>query len=117
RNAASCTRLLANSRYSRESLMRAYGLDSHVCYPAVDLDAFTPSGNPRQAFVLGLGHLYAHKGPERAIRALGAIAPEKRPRLLWMGRLVGADCRAEMESLANSLGVDFEARVNVSDEA
>jgi len=117
RNARLCARLLTNSRYSRESLLRAYSLDSHICYPAVDADTFQPRDTPRQGFVLALGHLYPHKRCDRAIRAIGAIPAATRPRLVWIGRLVGDSYRAEMEALADSLGVTMEIRQDASDEA
>lgn len=117
RNAAAADVLIANSRYSRESLLRAYGVDAEVCYPAVDLEVFRPTGVPRQDFVLGLGHLHPHKRPDRVIRAVATIPEARRPRVLWIGRLVSAPYHAEIEALAHALGVRFRLRQDVEDNS
>ena len=115
RNAGAYTRLLANSRFARESLLRAYGLDAMVCYPAVDATVFRPGESTRERIVLAVGALYPNKRPDRAIRAVGAIPLESRPKLLWIGHEFGQSYREELQTMADSLGVEFEVRPNPGD--
>lgn len=112
-NVRAFSRVLVNSRFSRESVLRAYGIESHICYLGVDTNAFKPTGAPRESFVLGMGGLFPVKRPDRAIRALAAIPAAKRPPFVWVGHFEAPDFRRDMESLASSLGVDFAARIGL----
>ena len=57
RNAAAYDVILTNSLYSRESILRAYGLSSRVCYLGVDTEAFQvdSTGTKRKNFFLTVG--------------------------------------------------------------
>ncbi len=44
-NALAFATILTNSRYSRESILRAYGRDSQVCYLGIDTELFAPSSD------------------------------------------------------------------------
>lgn len=108
-------RILVNSLYSRESVLRAYGMDATVCYLGVDAAMFHPSGAERENFVIGLGSLTREKGVEVAIRALATIPVEKRPELKWVGNIASINYHDEMVGLAAELGVVFDSRINLSD--
>ena len=114
RNARAFDRILVNSFFSRESVLRAYGLESDVCYLGVDLDRFRDRGEARQPTVLGLGSFTPEKGVEFAIRAVAAL-PEPRPRLVWIGNYVEEGYLTHMTALAAELGVVFEPKARVSD--
>lgn len=107
--------ILVNSLYSRESLQRAYGLDSKVCYLGVDIARFRPTGTPREPYVLGIGALHPDKRPDRAIRALGTLPVGRRPELVWIANFANPGYRHEMEALAQACGVRFSAHINVSE--
>lgn len=115
RNAEVFGRILVNSLYSRESILRAYGLDSTVCYLGVDGELFSPNGAVREGFVIGLGSLTPEKGPDVAIRALAAIPAKKRPELKWVGNVAFPHYLDELVKLAADLNVRFDPKVNVSD--
>ena len=106
--------LLVNSRFSRESFMRAYGVDSKVCYLGIDTAQFRDLGLPRERVILGLGSFHAAKGIDLAIRAV-SLLPEPRPALEWIGNADSVGYLAEMSALAASLGVDFRPRLRVED--
>ena len=106
-NAQAFDVILANSLYSRESILRVYGLDAKVCYLGVDTTHFTNQHKPRENFVIGVGSFLAAKNIELAIRAIGAI-PSGRPHLVWVGNLVDDDYLAMLTSLAAAQGVDFQ---------
>lgn len=114
-NARAYDRILANSFYSRESILRAYGLESAVCYLGIDTDFFRPTGEPPDKYLMGFGAVVSIKGIGRAIEALGCVRPELRPKLLWVGNTANESYVAEMTRRAKELGVEFEIRVMVDD--
>lgn len=114
-NAQAFDTILVNSLFSRESVLRAYGLDSKVCYLGIDTDLFRPIDVTKEKFVVGLGGIYLGKGVERAISALGAISASIRPDLLWVGNFSDKRYQKKMEKLANSKGVKVNFKVSVTD--
>jgi glycosyltransferase involved in cell wall biosynthesis len=114
-NAKAFRRILVNSLFSRESVLRAYGLESSVCYLGVDTELFRPTGEPSEGYVVGLGAVGHSKGADRAIRALAAIAPALRPKLRWIGNGANACYLAALERQAKELGVMLEVKIMVSD--
>jgi glycosyltransferase involved in cell wall biosynthesis len=107
--------LLVNSYFSMESVKRAYGLHSQVCYLGVDTALFHPQGRDRERTVISVGALTPAKGPETIIRAVGELG-EPLPVLVWVGNAQVPEYRAEMEALARSLGVNFQLHMLVPDE-
>lgn len=116
-NALAFDSILTNSFFSRESIIRAYGLESRVCYLGVDTDRFRPSDSPKEPFVVGLGGLYPAKRPDLAIRAIGSIEPAQRPPLVWVGNMAVADYVAELTTLAKELEVEFRPMVRIDEDA
>jgi glycosyltransferase involved in cell wall biosynthesis len=106
-------RILVNSFYSRESVLRAYGLDAHVCYLGIDATLFVDQGRPRQRLVIGLGAFVPEKNVHLVIEALGRIADP--PHLLWIGNVAIDAYVAELRALAARCGVPFTPRVRISD--
>ena len=109
--------ILANSAFSRESMLRSYGLESRVCYLGVNTQLFKSTRTDRERHVVGLGAFQPHKGIETAIAALATIPPVERPRLVWIGNLLEASYRNEIITLAEKLAVEFETRQLISDSA
>lgn len=108
---------LVNSAFSRESHLRAYRLDSSVCYLGVDADMFFPTGAARERFVLGVGSITPAKGIDRALRGLGTIPERERPRFVWIGNAANEWYQGKLETLAHELGVKVQFLVGVTDEA
>jgi len=108
-------RILANSFFSRESILRAYGLDSDVCYLGVETDFFKPTNESIQNYVIGLGSLNRHKGAKLAIQSLALIPAGQRPKLLWIGNSSGDTNAAELTGMAKKAGVEFEVKIMVKD--
>jgi glycosyltransferase involved in cell wall biosynthesis len=113
-NARAFDLILVNSYFSRESLLRAYGLDSTVCYLGVDTQLFVNHQHPRGNFVVSVGELSPHKNVEFIIKAVAQIAVS-RPRLVWIGNRYSELYYEEMRSLAQSCEVSFEARMSIGD--
>ena len=114
-NAASFDRILVNSLYSRESVLRAYGIDADVCYLGIASDLFRITGETRENFVVGVGSETFEKGVDIAIRAVASIAKPKRPPLVWIANLTSNRYHDEMQGLARSLEVDFVVRTRIAD--
>ncbi|MCC6766541.1 MAG: glycosyltransferase family 4 protein [Deltaproteobacteria bacterium] len=114
RNAEAFDAILVNSYFSRESVLRAYGLDASVCYLGVDTGLFVDMDLPRENFVLGVGAFVPEKNIEFVIEAL-ALVPQPRPRLIWVGNVGDAHYVSKLHALASRLEVPFEARIRVSD--
>jgi glycosyltransferase involved in cell wall biosynthesis len=115
KNAQAFDLILVNSLFSRESVQRAYGLDSKVCYLGVDSKLFEPLHLPRQNIVVGLGGIAPGKGLDRAVRAIGSIIEIERPSLVWVGNFSDPNYLNEIERLASSLEVNFVQKVRISD--
>jgi glycosyltransferase involved in cell wall biosynthesis len=108
-------RVLVNSRFSRESFLRAYGADTRVSYLGVDASQFTAPDGPREPFLVGLGSFNALKGIDLAVRAV-ALLPEPRPALVWIGNSADQSYLAEVTRLAASLGVTFRPESRIPDD-
>jgi glycosyltransferase involved in cell wall biosynthesis len=113
-NASAFDLILVNSYFSREALLRVYGLDSRVCYLGVDTKVFVNHRYPRGNFVVSVGALGPHKNVQLIIKAVSKIA-DPRPRLVWIANTGVEDYYGKMRTLAESRDVTFEARFNVSD--
>jgi len=114
--AASYGQILANSLFSRESILRAYNLDSRVCYLGIDADDFRPTGRPKEPFVIGVGNLSFNKRVLLAVQAVGAIPADRRPRLVWVGNRADEGYLDELRDTARRLGVDFVPRILISQD-
>jgi glycosyltransferase involved in cell wall biosynthesis len=114
-NAAAFTRILVNSLFSRESILRAYGLDSDVCYLGIDTDHFMDHQVAREGYVVGIGSFQPLKNIRFAIEAVGAMSAP-RPKLVWIGNAIfDQPYLDEMVALASDRQVDFLPKLNVSD--
>jgi len=113
-SAKAYNRILVNSFFSRESVLRAYGVNATVCYLGIDTETFVYERRPREPFVVSLGSMTAEKNARFVIEAISRLR-EPRPPLVWIANLVGGAYANEMKELAASLGVHFEIRHQVSD--
>ncbi|HEY6801966.1 MAG TPA: glycosyltransferase family 4 protein [Pyrinomonadaceae bacterium] len=112
-NAQACDLILVNSYFSRESVLRAYGVSATVCYLGVDTALFRDRNLPRENFVIGVGSFDPIKRIELAIEAV-ALLPEPR-RLVWIGNAGKEDYLANLRELAQIRGVSLELKLNVTD--
>jgi glycosyltransferase involved in cell wall biosynthesis len=107
--------ILANSFYSRESILRAYGLDSKVCYLGVDTVKFRQRDVAKTNEVIGIGAFVREKNIEFVIKAVGAVrAP--RPKLTWIGNAAWPPYLEELRRFAGRCDVELDARVRVADD-
>jgi len=108
--------VLANSLYTRECTLRAYGVDARLCLPGIDAQRFHPSPNREAgAYVVGLGAVAAHKGIDRALRILGRLSAP-RPRLVWIGNYADDEVRRDLLDRAARCGVELDLRIGITDD-
>ncbi|WP_375445293.1 glycosyltransferase family 4 protein [uncultured Fibrella sp.] len=113
-NYHSYDKVLLNSYFSNESVVKAYGGGGEVCYLGIDTDLFPYLNVPRKPFVMGLGAFFTHKRPDTAIRTLAQLPASQRPPLVWVGNMGNQLFVADMKQLALDLGVDFQPRERVA---
>ena len=107
--------VLVNSLYSRESVLRTLGIGAHVCYLGIDSERFRNLGLKREMLVLGVGAFVPEKRVEFVIRAVGEITTP-RPKLVWIGNAGIPRYISRLRALAESLDVDFEPILQVTEE-
>jgi glycosyltransferase involved in cell wall biosynthesis len=110
---ASC--ILANSYFSREAILRAYGRNAFVSYLGTDADLFRPLSVDRDSFVLSVGSCTVAKGYDFLIRSLGLIDAGIRPGMLVVANFTDAAWEAYLVRLAAKLGVELSIRKSVPD--
>jgi glycosyltransferase involved in cell wall biosynthesis len=107
--------ILVNSYFSRESVLRSYGLNAKVCYLGIDIKKFVYRNQARENFIVGLGAILSHKNIEFVIEALAGVSAPV-PKFLWIGNIGNQSYLQELMAYAEGLGVNFEVRVRVSDD-
>ncbi len=122
-NARAATLILANSRYSREAILRSYGVQARVCYLGVDTDFFTPnSSEERENTVLSVGSLLPTKRHDFIIDAVATLSGARRPRVQIigydpsLGKRDGASMAEMLRRRAAERGVDVCIQTEVSEE-
>ncbi|MGH9824012.1 MAG: glycosyltransferase family 4 protein, partial [Blastocatellia bacterium] len=113
-NVRACDQVLVNSYFSRESVFRAYGVDSKVCYLGIDTSLFRDLALDRERFVVGLGSFHSIKGIDLALKAMSLLS-QPRPRLVWISNSGNKYYEEEMRRLACSLGVELTVKEAISD--
>lgn len=111
------TALLANSAFSHESIMRAYGRAARVVYLGVDAELFRPTGEPRERFVLSVGALHPAKGYDFVVKSLALLPATIRPALVIVADRGYGVFRGALEALAGAHGVTLDIRERIEDGA
>lgn len=113
--AKSYDKILCNSQFSRESILRAYNIDAKVCYLGIDTEAFKPRHDQKEPFVLCAGSIHYTKRQHAAIQALATIPEASRPELMLVGNFADEGYKNYLIRLAEELGVRLQHRVLLSD--
>ncbi len=106
--------VLANSLFSRESILRAYGTNSRVCYLGVDSDLFINQHKQKSNFVIGVGSFSPAKNIDFVIRSLAKVR-SPRPSLVWVGNYSFQNYLDELKRLSISMNVDFQPMEMIDD--
>lgn len=116
RNIQAASLLLTNSFFAAESIYRAHGVRAGVSYLGVDELKFRSHNLERENFVLSVGAVSPLKGYDFLIRALSVIPGDRRPKLTLVGNNASAGETLFLRNLAASRGVQFDIRVDVSED-
>ncbi|MBU2593893.1 MAG: glycosyltransferase family 4 protein [Candidatus Edwardsbacteria bacterium] len=115
-NAVAFNRILVNSYYSRESVLRAYGIDPFVCYLGVDTGKFKPVCNSvLSKKIIGVGSITKSKNIEFIIKALSLIRGNNIS-LTWIGNFADEVYLKKIIAYAKSLSVDLRIMVDLAEE-
>jgi glycosyltransferase involved in cell wall biosynthesis len=111
------TRMLANSKFTRDVVQREYDVQAEVCYYGINSADFCP--NPlvvRQSHVLSVGELSARKGFDFLIESLAHVPLAQRPVLQLACNNEARFERDYISHLAAQRGVtlDIQMRLNTS---
>jgi glycosyltransferase involved in cell wall biosynthesis len=114
-NASFAKVVLTNSYFSREAILRAYGLNSFVSYLGVDTEIFRPLNIKRDPYVLSVGSLTPAKGFEFIIKSLSLVEERIRPSFVVVGNVVWEPWKAYLKKLAAQKGVKLEIKTLIDD--
>jgi glycosyltransferase involved in cell wall biosynthesis len=107
---------LTNSYFSKESILRSYGLNSFVCYPGIDTDIFVPLNIPKGDYVLTVGSCQPAKGYDFIIESLSYVSERVRPKLIIVSNFMDTAWKNYLQQLALHKGVELDVRNLVTDE-
>lgn len=110
--------VLANSYFSRENILRSYGVDSQVCYLGVDTNRFVDRKLTREDFVVGVGALSSLKNAELCVEAMGELRRSYglTPPLVWIANTLKTSYKKFLLDRAQRLGVHLIVKLRISEE-
>jgi len=108
--------VLVNSYFSRETVLRIYGINAMTCYLGVDSQKFRPLNVPRESYVISVGALTPLKGFDFLIQSVALVPYSKRPpvNIFWNSEQPGE--RVYLERLAKELDVSLRFKQLVRDD-
>jgi len=106
--------ILVNSLFSRESILRAYGLNSEVCYLGIDTGLFHNKHVKKEHSIVGIGAFVPEKNIDLVIQSIGKTK-KPRPHLIWIGNMVNKTYLQRLTAMAESLDVDFRPLIKIAD--
>ena len=107
--------ILVNSFFSRENVLRAFGVDAKVCYLGVDTGKFVNQNKRREDFVICVGALSPNKNMEFLVRSLAVVPAPRRPKLILVCNMISQPYFERIRNLAQNTGVDFELKHRIAD--
>jgi len=116
RNVRAARMILANSIYSHETIMRAYGRRARVVYHGVDPERFRRLDLERERVVLSVGAMHPAKGFDFVVSALARIPESRRPRLVVVSDRGYGVYRRLLEGHAQRSGVALTILTRIADD-
>ena len=110
------TRIVTNSKFTRDAIWRVYGVDSDVCYHGIDATRFHPAPVARNGGILSVGALTPRKGFELIVRGIGLLPEAIRPPLTIISNYQEPRERAHIERLAAANHVSLTCLQAVTDD-
>jgi len=117
KNICSADLVLANSYFSRESILKTYGINARVNYLGVDTEEFKPLDLTKENMVISLGGLQPRKGYRFIIQFLSRINKNVRPKFVILADKYYYGEGEVLKNLAKDLKVELDIVIGSSDEA
>ena len=108
--------IVTNSYFSRELILRSYGINSFVSYLGVDINLFKRYDVPEENFVLSVGQCLPEKGFDFIIKSLSKIDSTIRPEFVIVSDHANDLWRNHLKDLAAKLGVKLRILSMIDDE-
>ncbi len=115
-NASFAKFILTNSYFTKETILRIYGLNAFVSYLGVDRDVFLPMHISKENMVLSVGAITPAKGFDFLIRSIGKIKLKLRPKFIIISNKINIFEQKRLEKLALLKKVNLKIKFMVSDE-
>ncbi|MGZ7068020.1 MAG: glycosyltransferase family 4 protein [Methanobacterium sp.] len=107
---------VVNSYFSRESILKNYGINSFVSYLGVDTNLFKPQEIQKENFVLSVGQCIPSKGYEFIINSLSKIDDKIRPEFVIVSDQGNIHWKNYLKELAIKLSVKLRILTMIDDE-
>lgn len=114
-NANNARFILTNSFFSSESILKSYGLFSHVSYLGVNTTIFKPQKAQRENFIISVGSCTPSKGFDFIINSISLIDVSHRPKFVIISNYSDLKWERYIRKLAKEKEVDIETRHLVND--
>lgn len=108
--------ILVNSFFSRESILRAFGIDAKVCYLGVDTNRFTDQNKPREPFVVSIGAIIPPKNIDFLVDAVGMVSAQARPKLVLIANMIDAAYFDRIKERAKNSQVSIQVHHRINDD-
>jgi glycosyltransferase involved in cell wall biosynthesis len=108
--------IVTNSYFSRELILRSYGINSFVSYLGVDTNLFKRYDVSKENFVLSVGQCLPEKGFDFIIMSLSKIDSNMRPEFIIVSDHGNDLWRDHLKDLASKLGVKLRILSMIDDE-
>lgn len=108
--------ILCNSYFTRENILRVFGLNSKVSYLGVNTEEFFVQNLPRKNIILSVGSVSITKGFEFIIKSIAKVDKNIRPKFLIVGYASDIPWSNYLKLLAKKLNVDLEIINGISYE-
>jgi glycosyltransferase involved in cell wall biosynthesis len=107
---------LSNSYFSRESILRMYGINSHVSYLGVDPEMFKPLEVPEESFILSVGTFTPEKGHGFLVDSIALMDSEVRPKLIVVSNSSFPPWKTYLVKHAEESSVEMEILSLINDK-
>jgi glycosyltransferase involved in cell wall biosynthesis len=116
KSALAFDQILVNSFFSRESVLRAFGIDSRVCYLGIDTNRFANRKRPREFFAVSLGAIIPPKNVEFLVNAVASVSPHLRPTLVLVANNIESTYLDHLKVQAQKSQVSIQVHHRIKDE-
>ncbi|MEJ2598004.1 MAG: glycosyltransferase family 4 protein [Anaerolineales bacterium] len=106
-NIHGASRVITNSKFSKQLIRQVYEVNSHIVYPGINTHLFRPISAEEQDYVLGVGALIYGKGYRFLVSAISQIEASLRPRMFIAANTIDPAEEYVIRQLAEEKGVEL----------